>query len=243
MRIKVINPNTTQGMTDGIYDAACLYKRPDTEIVAVSPKNGPVSIENFHDEYASIIGVMEEVHKGVEENFDAFVIACYGDPGLYAAREIATAPVVGIAEASMLMASLVAARFSIVTVIPRARLLIEEVVKRTGMMEKCASIRTTNMCVLDFEHDPERGMRELAQESRRAVEEDGAEAITLGCAGMARFAADLEKELGVPVFDGVAPAVKLAEALVDMRKQTSKILYFNHPEKKEYKGFPDILQP
>lgn len=73
--------------------------------------------------------------------------------------------------------------------------------------------------------------------------EHGAEAICLGCAGMVKFANDLEKELGVPVIDGVTAAVKMAEALVDLGKKTNKILSFKHPEKKEYKGFPAILQP
>jgi allantoin racemase len=243
MRIKIINPNTTQSMTQGIYDAAISCARPDTEIIAVSPEKGPVSIENFHDEYASIIGVMEEVHKGMKEKFDAYIVACYGDPGLYAAREIADVPVVGIAEASMHLATMVAPKFSVVTVIPRIKLLIEEVVQKYGFRERCASVRTTNMSVLGFEEDPERGMEELARESKKAIEEDGAEAICLGCAGMVKFANDLEKELGVPVFDGVTAAVKMAEALVDLNKKTSKIMIFKYPEKKEYIGFPDILQP
>lgn len=243
MRIKVINPNTTQSMTDAIYEAACRYARADTEIIAVSPKNGPVSIENYHDEFTAIIGMMEEVHKGVQENVDAFVIACYGDPGIYAAREIAMVPVVGIAEASMYMASIVASRFSIISVIHRGKMITEELVSRYGMRDRCVSIRTTGLAVLDFEKDPQQGRRALAEESRKAITEDGAEAICLGCAGMVQFAKDLENELGVPVFDGVTAAVKMAEALVDLGKKTSKVLYFKNPEKKEYKGFPAILQP
>ena len=105
-----------------------------------------ISVKTFtHDEFTSTIGVMEEVHKGLNENIDAFIIACYGDPGLYAAREIADVPVIGIAEASMYMASVVAARFSIVAVIPRTTLMLEEVVKRYSMNEKCVSIRASDM--------------------------------------------------------------------------------------------------
>ena len=243
MKIKIINPNTTDSMTQSIFDAAMTVARPDTEIIAVSPDKGPVSIENFHDEYASIIGVMEEVHKGIEEKFDAYIIACYGDPGLYAAREIVDVPVIGIAEASIHLATMVASKFSIVTVIPRIKLLIEEVVQKYGLADRCASIRTTDMSVLDFETDPNRGMLELARESQKAIEEDGAEAICLGCAGMVKFADDLEKKLGVPVFDGVTAAVKIAEVLVDLNKKTSKIMSFKYPEKKRYIGFSDVLQP
>lgn len=242
MRIKIINPNTTQYMTDDIYEAAMRVKDADTEIIAVSPKCGPVSIENFHDDYTSVIGVMEEVHKGLDENIDAFIIACYGDPGLYAAREIADVPVVGIAEASMYMASMVAPKFSVVAVIPRTTLMLEEVVHRYSMTDKCASIRSSGMTVLGFEENPELGEQKLREASIKAIEEDGAEAICLGCAGMVNFTAKLEEELGVPVFDGVTAAVKMAESLVKLGKKTSKKLYFQKPEEKEYIGF-DSIEP
>lgn len=243
IKIKIINPNTTESMTNSIFESAISCAGPATEIQAVNPKKGPVSIENFHDEYAAIIGVMEEVHLGDRDGVDAFIIACYGDPGLYAAREITEAPVIGIAEASMKLATMVAPKFSIIAVIPRSILMLEEVVKRYGMTDQCVSIRSTGLSVLDFEKDPEKGMKRITEESKKAILEDGAEAICLGCAGMTTFAIALEEELKVPVFDGVTAAVKMAEALVSLGKKTSKINYFSYPEKKNYKGFPEILQP
>ncbi len=243
MRIKVINPNTTASMTEGIERAAKLYARPDTEIIAVNPKNGPASIENYHDESLAAVGLLEEIHQGEQEKVDAMIIACYGDVGLYAAREVASVPVIGIGEASMYLASIVAARFSIVTVISRSKIILEELLQRYGMTEKCVSIRSTNMSVLDFEENFDRGIENLARESKKALTEDGAEAICLGCAGMVSFVEKLEQELSVPVFDGVTAAVKLAESLVDLGKKTSKIHYFGYPERKEYKGLPLILQP
>jgi allantoin racemase len=89
MRIKVINPNTTQSMTDTIGAAAREAAAPGTEIVATSPAMGPVSIEDHYDEAFSVIGVLDEVRKGEAEGFDGYVIACFGDPGLLAAREVA----------------------------------------------------------------------------------------------------------------------------------------------------------
>jgi allantoin racemase len=240
MRIKIVNPNTTQSMTDKIYAAAELVARPDTQIVAVSPANGPASIDNFHDQFATMTGLLEEIHKGVKENFDGFIVAAACDPGLYAARQIANVPVVGIGEASMYMASIVAASFSVVTVIDTIKPLLQEVVDRSGMRDRCVSIRSTSMNILDYERDPERGLVELTEESRKAVLEDGAEAICLGSAGMVKFAADLEAKLEVPVFDGVTVAVKLVESLVDLGKTTSKIMTFKYPGKKEYRGFPSI---
>ena len=241
MRIKIINPNTTLSMTESIAKAAKGAARADTEIVCVSPEKGPVSIENWHDEVYASIGVVEEVRKGSEENIDAFITACYGDPGLYPSREVASVPVIGIAEASMHLATFVAYRFSVVTILPRWKMVMEEVIQKYGLTDRCASIRCTNMEVLEFERDPEKGAKELYEESVLAMKEDGAEAICLGCAGMVEFAADLEKKLGIPVFDGVTAAVKVAEALVDLRKGTSKHLYFRPPQKKEYKGYDNIL--
>lgn len=236
MRIKVINPNTTPEMTRGIEEAARLAARQGTEVWAVSPELGPASIESYYDEYLCIPGVLDEVKKGELEGAEAFVIACYGDPGLQAAREVTDAPVVGIAEASLYMASMLAARFSIVTVLPRIRTMLEEMVEGYGMGRRVVSIRTTPLCVLDIERDPEASWQMVRDDARRAVEEDDAEAILLGCAGMADFANSLEAELGVPVIDGVVAAVKFAEALVDLGKKTSKAKTYKYPEKKAFTG-------
>lgn len=236
MKIKVINPNTTLEMTKSIEHAAKHAKRPDTEIIAVSPKMGPISIESYYDEYLSIPGVLEEIKAGEKEGVDAFVVACWGDPGLQAARELTDKPVIGIAEASLYLASMLAARFSVVTVLPRIKTMLEELVDSYGMGKKVLNIRTTPLCVIDFENDPERGMEMLRQEGKRAIEEDHAEAILLGCAGMAEFADSLEQELGVPVIDGVVAGVKFAEAIVDLGKKTSKMKTYKYPEKKEYTG-------
>ncbi|MBZ5202022.1 aspartate/glutamate racemase family protein [Planomicrobium chinense] len=236
MKIKVINPNTTLEMTSSIEHAAKHMARPDTEIIAVSPKMGPISIESYYDEYLSIPGVLEEIKAGEEEGVDAFVIACWGDPGLHAARELTDKPVIGIAEASLYLASMLGARFSVVTVLPRIKTMLEELVDSYGMSKKVVNIRTTPLCVIDFENDPVRGMEMLRQEGRRAIEEDDAEAILLGCAGMAEFADKLEEEFGVPVIDGVVAAVKFAESVVDLGKKTSKLKTYKYPEKKEYTG-------
>ena len=114
MRIKVINPNTTLAMTRKIGKAARNVAAHGTEVVAVSPAMGPVSIEGHYDEAISVIGLLDEVRKGEAEGVDGYVIACFGDPGLLAAREVANAPVVGIAEAAMHYASLIATGFSVV---------------------------------------------------------------------------------------------------------------------------------
>ncbi len=236
MKIKVINPNTSLEMTEGIGEAARSVARAGTEILAVSPDFGPASIESYYDEQVAACGVLDEVRKGEDEGVDAYVIACYGDPGLHGAREATEKPVIGIAEASFYTASMLAARFSVVSVIPRVRTMLEEMIKGYGMAERIIAVRTTPLYVLDIERDPEGSMEKLRDEVRRSVKEDEAEAVCLGCAGFARFAAELEDELGVPVLDGVVCAVKQAEVLVELGKRTSKLKTYRPPERKRFTG-------
>ena len=199
----------------------------------------------LHDEVFAATGVVEEVHKGetLEGGYDAYITACYGDPGLNPAREVTDKPVIGIAEASMHLATFVAYKFSVVTILPRWKMVMDEVIHRYGLESRCASVRCTDMEVLEFESNPEKGARELYEMSLRAINEDKAEAICLGCAGMVEFAADLQKKLGCPVFDGVTAAVKVAESLVSLNKKTCKKLYYNYPNPKEYKNSPEIIIP
>lgn len=236
MRIKIINPNTTLEMTEGIGEAARSVAREGTEIIAVSPDFGPASIESYYDEYVSACGVLDEVLKGEAEGIDAYIVACYGDPGLHAAREMTTKPVIGIGEASLYTAAMLAARFSVVSVVPRVRTMLEEMVKSYGMQEKVIAIRTTPLYVLDIERDPAGSLEKLRDEVRASVKEDDAEAVCLGCAGFARFAQELEDELGVPILDGVVCATKQAEVLVELGKSTSKLKTYRPPEKKPFTG-------
>jgi allantoin racemase len=107
VKIKVINPNTTASMTQKIGAVARAVANPDTEIITCNPEMGPVSIEGHYDEALSVVGILDEIGKGESEGVDGYVIACFGDPGLLAARELAKEPVVGIAEAAMHAASFI----------------------------------------------------------------------------------------------------------------------------------------
>ncbi|QEC48496.1 hypothetical protein FSW04_13585 [Baekduia soli] len=242
MRILVINPNTTQAMTDAIGDVARAAAAPGTEIDCVSPPGGPRSIEGFADEALAAYHVLDVV-AGTAGEYDGYVIACFGDPGLYAARELADVPVVGIAEAAMHMASLVAHTWSIVTVIPRVEPMLAEAVIRTAMTEKCASIRGTPLTVLEIEADIERTKRMMLDEARAAIEQDGAEAILLGCAGLGPIDKTMQAALGVPVLDGTGCAVKLVESLVGYGITTAKVKAFLAPEPKELVACPASLAP
>ena len=237
MRILVINPNTSEEMTRDIGEAARRYARPGTEIETVCPEWGPRSIEGHYEDYVAAVASLEVVRERAAD-FDGVVIACFGDPGLAAAREISPVPVVGIAEAAMLTACTVAHRFSIVTVLPRVKPFLEDLVRYHGLESRCASIRTTPLSVLDCERDPSAAGREIVKASRLAIAEDGAEAICLGCAGMGPLDKLVQGELGVPVLDGTACAVKLLEGIVDYGLFTSRVAAYKEPEPKEFVNYP-----
>ncbi|MEM7797426.1 MAG: aspartate/glutamate racemase family protein, partial [Cyanobacteria bacterium P01_C01_bin.118] len=190
-RIKIINGNTCQPMTANINASAQGVRFPDTEIVTVQPQSGPESIESFYDEYLAIPGILEQIILDTDSN--AFILACWGDPGIEAAREITTKPVVGIAEASLYVANMVAAKWSVVTTLHRVRDMVEKTIVKTGLTTRCASIRTTKLSVLDTEQDRLSTLDVLTEASLLAIQNDGAEAICLGCAGMSGLEQQLEE--------------------------------------------------
>jgi allantoin racemase len=222
MRIRVINPNTTQSMTTTIAAAARAAAGAGTEIVGATAATGPVSIEGHYDEAVAAVALLQDIRQAEAEGFDGYVIACFGDPGLLAAREAARGPVLGIAEAAMHAASFVATGFSVVTTLTRTRIIAEHLVRAYGMEHHCRRVRATDLAVLELEDPASNARRVIVEECRRALDEDGSGAIVLGCAGMADLARDLSEELGVPVIDGVGAAVKFVEALVSLGLSTSK---------------------
>lgn len=242
MLIKVINPNTTLSMTRTIGEAARKVAGPGTEIVAVSPEMGPVSIECHYDEAISAIGVVDEVRKGEREGVDGYVIACFGDPGLMAAREVARGPVIGIAEAAMHMASFIATGFSVVTTLSRTCIIAEHLAEAYGMSRFCRRVRGTDLAVLELEDPASNAYKVIVDECRRALDEDGSAAIVLGCAGMADLCERIGAEIGAPVIDGVSAAVKQVEALVALGLRTSKRGDYALPMPKPYTGLMKPFQ-
>jgi allantoin racemase len=241
MKIKAINPNTTLEMTENIGRVADRHTADTTRVIAVSPERGPVSIESYYDDYLAVPGLLEEVLTA-DDDIDAFIVACWGDPGIEACREVTDKPVVGIAEASMYVANMLGATFSVATILPRARDFIEAAVVKTGLESKCASVRCTDLTVVETETAREATIEGLLEVSWAAIEEDGAEVICLGCAGMGGLDEALEAELPVPVVDSVAAAATLAESLVTLGKPTSPVRTYKQPEPKRQRGYPDIYQ-
>lgn len=236
MRIKLINPNTTRRMTEAMGRCAREVAAPGTEVIAVNPTMGPPSIEGYYDEALATPGLLAEVAAGEREGCDGYVIACFGDPGLYAARELARGPVIGIAEAAMHAASVLAPGFSVVTTLARTCGMAWHLAERYGMKRFCRNVRATDVAVLDLDKPGSAARRIILDECRRALAEDGSDAIVLGCAGMAELCAEIEDALGAPVIEGVTAAVKWIEALVSLRLSTAKRGDYARPLAKRYDG-------
>ena len=221
MKILVINPNTTASMTDHIGKAARAAASPGTEVAAVNPAHGPRSIEGYFDEAMSLAGLLETIHRNPD--CDAVVIACFDDTGLDAARCLTDKPVIGIGEAAYHFASMLSNKFSVVTTLARSVPALEHNLARYGLDARCARVRSSEVAVLELEQPGSNARQRISAEIGLAVVEDNAEAIVLGCAGMAGLAADLAAEHGLPVLDGVTCAVKLAEAMAGLGMRTSRL--------------------
>lgn len=235
MRIFVINPNTSESVTEHIRRTLEQIKRPDTEVTVVNPAHGPVSIESVYDETLAGPPTLELVRRANEEGYDAVVLACFSDPALDAAKEVSDIPVVGIEEATMHVAAMLGHKFSITTAF-RSRAPTRDLhVRLRGVEGAYASTLVIEMSVLEMDANPEEAKARILELGRQAVEEDGAEVIILGCAGLAGYAEDIEQELGVVVLDPTSVAFKVAEALVDLRVRHSKVARFAKPPVKEIK--------
>ncbi|MEH2521199.1 allantoin racemase [Bradyrhizobium sp. AZCC 1610] len=235
-KILIVNPNTTASMTETIGAAARAVASPDTEISAVTSSMGPVSIEGYYDEAFAVPGLIQALMNAPDA--DAAIVACFDDTGLDAARSAARFPVVGICEAALVTAGQIAKRIAVVTTLPRSVVPLEELVRRYGFAERVL-VTACDVAVLDLDKPGSGAEAKLEAEISRALEK-GAEAIVLGCAGMADLAQKLSLKFDVPVVDGVAAAVKQAEALAGLKLMTSRRGSYASPGAKNYTG---ILQP
>lgn len=236
MLLNIVNPNTTAAMTATIAKAAAAVARADTRIRAVEPTFGPPSIEGAYDDAFAVPGLLARIAEGEAEGAAAHIIACFDDTGLDAARALAKAPVIGIGEAGFHLATMLAHRFAVVTTLSRSVPVIENNLLRYGLARRCARVRASDVPVLALEDPASAARAKIAGEISCALEQDGADAIVLGCAGMADLAAALTQQFGVPVIDGVAAAVMLAEGLAALGLKTSKRGGFAPPLAKAYAG-------
>jgi allantoin racemase len=235
MKILVINPNTSESMTEHLERELARLKSAGTELTVVNPPHGPVSIESAYDEALAVPPMLALIKQAELDGYDAAVIACFSDPGLHAARELVSIPVLGIQEAALHAAAQLGFRFTITTTFPKRVPAKIEAVKLAGMESRLASVRPLNMTVLDMDRDPECTKARLIDVCRAAAAEDGAEVVILGCAGLAGYAEDVEAETGMKVLDPSPVALKTAEMLVSLGLKHSKRGLFAQPPAKVIK--------
>jgi allantoin racemase len=213
--ILVINPNSTASMTHKIAAAARAAAGPLSRITAINPLAGPAAIQGPEDGAAALPGLFDLVERSLktDPSVSAMIIACFDDTGLWELKASAPVPVIGIGEAAYHVASVASERFSVVTTLPVSVPVLEENLRRTGLAARCARVRASDVPVLDLENPHSNARHRIEVEIGDALRHDGVGAIALGCAGMADLAADLTAHFKVPVIDGVASAVRLAEAI------------------------------
>lgn len=229
-KLVVINPNTSTMMTDRIRLVADSVVGADFELIVTNPPSGPVSIEGYYDEAMSLAGLLGIVKH--HDDADGFVIACFDDTGLDAARTITTSPVVGIGEAAFHMASMISNKFGVVTTLARSVPALEHNLVRYGLSARCSGVVASDVPVLEVEAQNGKAYKRIAAEVENAIKNDRAEAVVLGCAGMAELALALQRDYGVPVLEGISCAIKLVEAMLYLKLENSKVCGYAQPRLK-----------
>jgi Asp/Glu/hydantoin racemase len=215
-RIRVVNPNSNEEVTRGL-DAALQPLRfaNGPEIVCSTLAKGPFGIETQADVESVVMPLRHLVE--ADNSSDAFVIACYSDPGLHVCREGTTRPVFGIAECGVLTALARAGRFGVIAISQRSIARHRRYLLQMGLTDRLAGERPLEMSVADTAGS-EQTFRRMVAVGRQLKKEDGAEAVVMGCAGMARHRGPLEDALGIPVIDPTQAAVTMALGVVQFSR-------------------------
>jgi allantoin racemase len=230
MNIRVIVPVTSTTMVEATRLAYSEKARPDTVISVACLEKGPASVECFYEDALAAPQVISRAIQAERDGMDAVIIDCMNDPGMEAAREAVSIPVVGAAQSAMYFASLLAHRFSIIGTAARDVVPNEHLVRRYGLSAKYASTRWVSIPVLKLRADEEKLLSALVEEAARAVRQDGAHAIVFGCTGMRGMAAKVQERLKqqgleVMVIDPSLAALKWAEMLADLKLAPSRRTY------------------
>ncbi len=227
-KIHIITPIITKGIRN--LDDVSPFERPDLEISHSLLERGPASIESEFDEALSVPDTINKAIEAEQSGANAVIIDCMGDPGLNACREVLTIPVIGPCQAAMHMAALLGHRFSFITVLDRLRPMIDHLVAGYGLRDNYASFEAVDVPVLDINHDIAALTDALTEKATKAIAEDHAGAIILGCTGFLGCASSMNamlraKNFDVPVIDPIPLALHMADALVKTGLSHSKSTY------------------
>ncbi|MDA5193245.1 aspartate/glutamate racemase family protein [Govanella unica] len=247
--IRIITTHTTD-VSHKMKNLEPFARHKELKFSQVKLDKGPASIECEFDEVLAspyIIGRAMEAEQDMHDPVHAIVIDCVGDPALHAAREAVRIPVLGAGETAMHVAATLGHRFSVVTIMDRVRPILENHMKMYGVYDHCASVRAVEIPVLEINKDHQRLYKLLAEEALKAVEQDKADVIVLGCTGFVgcdKHIKDylLENGFDVPVVDPLPTTVMVAAALLEA-SLTHSLKTYPRPPVKLRKGYsiPDIV--
>lgn len=211
--IVLINPNSTEAMTEGMLATAGAAV-PGLPLLGWTSTDGPPAIQGAADGAAAVPPMLEKVAEARAAGAAAIIIGCFDDTGLAEARDIAGCPVIGIGEAAYHLAAMVGRRFSVVTTLPISIPILEANVAAYGLADRCARVRASGVAVLALEEDPDRAADQVLAEIAEAEREDDIDCVALGCGGMSRLPALVRERTGLTPIDGVTAAVAAAAALI-----------------------------
>lgn len=237
-KVLVINPNTTAAMTADIAMHAAKVFTPPWDCQVIQPRGGPQSIESWVDMSIATVAMLDLLKD--HGDADGILIACFGDPGLFALREIVDVPVVGLAEANFLTACMLGMRFGVLAGLKKDAAGIENLLWSYGLEKRCAGFETLDLTVLDMHQSHAKTLAMLVQASLLLADK-GAEVLILGCAGLSGFRQELESKAGLPVIEPVEAACQQLKSLVELGLRTSRAGLFAKPSPKRLTGIDAIL--
>jgi len=230
-KILVLNPVATDLWDELTRDHLRRIADPTTEIIVRSLEEGPKSIESIYDSEVAARHVAMEVLRAEREGFDAVVINCFDDPGLHAARELASILVLGIGETSILVSLTLGHRIAIISTGRNSPALYHRKALELGVADRVSCTAGIKVGVLEMRRDLRRLRELIVREAVKAVREHGAEVVVLGCGGFIGLAASLSEELGVPVVDPTLITFKVTEGLTKLGLKHSKACLYNPPRR------------
>jgi len=224
VKTRVVIPVSTDKWNEGVRADYERFKEPETVIDIIHLQHGPEAIQSEYDEATAAPHVLKEVATIGPEDYDAIIIYCFSDPGLAGAREISTIPVLGIGESSQLFTMGLADRCGIITTLEQSVARIRRKLCARGISGRFPSIRPLNIPVLEYDQREKVTERALGV-ARIMVEQDGVEALVLGCGSLFGIKEAIQGELGIPVVEPGIVALKHAEMLVGLGLAHSKRSY------------------
>jgi Asp/Glu/hydantoin racemase len=239
-RLFVLNANTTTAITELIAAGARAAARPGTSITVSAAPFGPAYIQSRAEATIAAHGVLTGLARA-KRPIDVAVIACFGEPGLFAARELFDFPVVGMAEAAMVTACQLGRRFAILTTGARWPAMLDDLVDDYGLRDRHAGTLALPVSGLQASRNRAAAATALVRLARRAERELEADVVILGGAGLAGLAPQLRTRCELPVVDGLAAAIAQAEALAQLRPGTARTGQFARPSSAGFIGIDATL--